>query len=364
MYTTYMSTNKKEGGKATNLETVDVDNNSNVSGANPPVSNGRKVEWSEENEMIMVEWCDVAQCYKWLNTQANSKYSYMHAWFTIPAIILSTISGTASFAQSSLPANVQAFAPSAIGSLNIFIGILTTVQQYLKISELNEAHRVASISWDKFARNIRIELAKRPSERMDAGTFLKICRQEFDRLMETSPMVPADIVAKFTSTFQGKPGSQERLRFDKLKKPDICNILISADETRHQWTKDEMKIPDLDNHSMDFEMEVMGKDETIKQLQGTIRKKQLEEQRKKLEAQKEEEDRTSYLKDLEEKTRARYDKQSKTLSEFVGTFTDNWGRAPLTDEIVGHAQELADQIDEDMLQKYLETYTLQVNDKV
>ena len=52
------------------------------------------------------------------------------------------------------------------------------------------------------------------------------------------------------------------------------------------------------------------------------------------------------------------------MSEFVGTFTENWGRAPLTDEIVGHAQELADQIDEDMLQKYLETYTLRVNDNV
>ena len=47
----------------------------------------KKVDWSIENEKILVEWCDIAQCYKWLNMKAHSSYSYMNAWFTIPAII-------------------------------------------------------------------------------------------------------------------------------------------------------------------------------------------------------------------------------------------------------------------------------------
>ena len=124
------------------------------------------LEWSKENEDILAEWCDVAQCYKWLNLKAHQKYSRLHAWFTIPAITLSTITGTAAFAQTSLPVSMQSYAPMVIGTINIMIGILTTVQQYLKISELNEAHRVAGISWDKFARNIRIELAKKLDERI------------------------------------------------------------------------------------------------------------------------------------------------------------------------------------------------------
>jgi len=143
-----------------------------------PETSTVKVHWSDENERILVEWCDVAQCYKWLNSRAHAKFSYMHAWFTIPAIVLSTISGTASFAQTSLPIAYQVYSPMAIGGINIFIGILTTVGQYLKIAELNESHRVSSIAWDKFARNIRIELAKIPEERMDAGPFIKLCRQE------------------------------------------------------------------------------------------------------------------------------------------------------------------------------------------
>jgi hypothetical protein len=240
-----------------------VDNTDNISSSASAVTNTIKVDWSPENESIMVEWCDIAQCYKWLNSRAHSRYSYMHAWFTIPAIVLSTITGTASFAQTSLPIEYQAYAPMAIGTVNIFIGILTTIQQYLKISELNEAHRVSAISWDKFARNIRIELAKKPSERMDAGHFLKLSRQEFDRLMETSPSVDAKIIKAFNSTLQGKPGSIERKRFDELKKPDICNTIVSANEIRHHWYLELNKETDsFDNTSID-EQVVNAKDNLI-----------------------------------------------------------------------------------------------------
>ena len=51
-----------------------------------------------------------------------------------------------------------------IGGINIIAGILTTIQQFLKITELNEGHRVSAISWGKFVRNKRI-LAKSPMER-------------------------------------------------------------------------------------------------------------------------------------------------------------------------------------------------------
>lgn len=199
-----------------------------------------KIEWSIENEDILVEWCDVAQCYRWLHMRSNRKYNRMHMYFTIPTITLSTITGTASFAQASLPQDYQAWASMAIGAINIFIGIITTIQQYLKVSELNEAHRVSALSWDKYARNIRIELAKAPSERVDAKTFLKICRQEFDRLMETSPAIPAGIIIDFKNTFKGSDGSTQREIYNNLRKPDILDIIVTSDLNRHRWYKDQV----------------------------------------------------------------------------------------------------------------------------
>jgi hypothetical protein len=106
---------------------TDINNTKDSNKMNNP--KGKKIEWSPENELIMVEWCDVAQCYKWLNSRSHAKYAYLHAWFTIPAIIFSTISGTASFAQESFPDSIKAYAPSVIGSINITIGILTTIHQ-------------------------------------------------------------------------------------------------------------------------------------------------------------------------------------------------------------------------------------------
>ena len=91
-------------------------------------------------------------------------------------------------------------------------------EEHLKISELNEAHRVAAIAWDKYARNIRIELAKAPKERPEAHMFLKYCRDEFDRLMETSPSVPEQIIKLFKKTFLHSKDAKVLEKMEKLEK--------------------------------------------------------------------------------------------------------------------------------------------------
>jgi hypothetical protein len=250
-YTSYRGFPRAASETNENVRISFADSASNVA---PTILNPqfihKPIKWTPDNELIMVEWCDIAQCYKWLHSKCHRKLSIRQAWFTIPSIALSTISGTASFAQASLPDDIQVYAPMAIGTINILIGISTTIQQYLKIAELSESHRISAISWDKFARNIRIELAKDPDERMDAGQFLKICRSEFDRLMETSPSIDERTVEQFNEAFQGAETEtqkkeqeiKQQQRFYALRKPDICNIIISADESRHKWYKDQSRV--------------------------------------------------------------------------------------------------------------------------
>lgn len=346
-------------------------------------SNTLLVEWSPENEKIVVEWCDIAQCYKWLHTRAHQKFSVAHAWFTIPAIILSTISGTASFAQGSLPVSMQTMAPMVIGSVNIFIGILTTIQQYLKISEYNESHRVSAISWDKFARNIQIELAKHPDERStDAGHFLKTNRDEFDRLMETSPSIPLNVVDEFLETFSGQPKkawydccsekkkADRKLRkeeemkkkaqmFEKLKKPDVCNIIVSADDNRHPWYKEASKPPSVKSDEVIYSVV----SQKINKIQQDYEKKiSLERERAQLqlELQKHEELERKRKQDLQLKfinntvaVANKVREQHRIINSYVKLFSDNHGRRPLKDEL---RTALGDQTDEDILDKFLETY--------
>ena len=203
-------------------------------------------EWSKQHEQILVEWGDKAICYRWLHSSSHNNYSLKNAWFTIPVIILSTLTGTANFAQERIPENLQHYFQLLIGSLNILAGILTTVQQFLKVGELNEAHRVSSISWDKFYRNIKLELAKSRTERMPAYQMLKISKEEFDRLMETSPSINEKVVKKFNITFSGGHIKRDKLTekqktFKQIYKPEICNIMESTQNFVYKESEEDIE---------------------------------------------------------------------------------------------------------------------------
>jgi hypothetical protein len=197
--------------------------------------------WTSEHETVLAEWGDKAMCYKWLHAKSNAKYRELNTWFTIPVIIMSTLTGTANFAQDKIPEDFRGYAPMIIGGVNILAGIITTIQQFLKIGELNEGHRVSSIVWDKFYRKIKVELSKHRDEREDAPMFIKSATEEYDRLMETSPMIDKNIVLLFYQTFEKSSNDKIREQFSKLKKPEICDSLISITESIHEMSEKEKR---------------------------------------------------------------------------------------------------------------------------
>jgi len=194
--------------------------------------------WTEHHENILIEWADKATCFRWLHAKSHIDYSRANTWFTIPVIVMSTLTGTANFAQDRFPADIRPAISSVIGGVNIFAGILTTVQQFLKISEYNEAHRACSISWGKFYRNIKVELAKDPKERSNVKQLIKTQKEEFDRLMEISPPIAEKIILRFKREFC----DENSPNYDPdLKKPEICGAL---ETTKHSVFKEKEAILD------------------------------------------------------------------------------------------------------------------------
>jgi len=157
--------------------------------------------WKAEEERIIKDWADKAQCYEWMHLRAHIKYKSRNAWFTIPVIIISTITGTANFAQDRFSEDYKPWVVMGVGAFNIFAGIITTIYQFLKISELNEGHRVAALYWGKFYRNLRTELAKHPLDRSNHDHVLTGAKEEYDRLLEMSPMVPQSVIAEFNKKY-------------------------------------------------------------------------------------------------------------------------------------------------------------------
>lgn len=202
-------------------------------------------EWKEYHENILVDWADKAMCYRWLHSKSCAKYTFLRNLYTIPVIILSTLTGTANFALQRVPDEYQGYAQIGIGSLNIIAGIITTISQFLKINELCESHRVSSISWDKFYRNIRVELVKSPNDRINVSYIIKSCKDEFDRLMETSPIIDSSIIKKFNITFKTNSKLLQQSKNETIKSISKPEILDSFESTKNivfkQNAKDAVK---------------------------------------------------------------------------------------------------------------------------
>ena len=60
-----------------------------------------------------------------------------------------------------------------------------------------------------------------------------MCKEEFDRMMETSPVIPDEIIEEFRKKFK------DSLEYEEIIKPEICDKLMSTETFRNQWSSQE-----------------------------------------------------------------------------------------------------------------------------
>jgi len=256
------------------------------------------IPWENHHETIFVDWADKAACYKWMHNKSYLKYSAKRNMFTIPVIIMSTLTGTANFALERVPVEYQDTCSIIIGSVNILAGIITTVAQFLKLNELTESHRTSSIAWDKFHRSIRIELIKSPEERPDINYFIKTARDEYDRLMETCPQIDRDIVETFRKRLTTGIDKNDVLRkmknYNRLIKPELFNEISSLKDVVYKRITKNIEI----NQSERNKLEKLALDR--------------------------------------EKYRRNYTK----VYEFISTFREKYSRQPSQEEIISNLKEI------------------------
>ena len=158
--------------------------------------------WHPQQETLLRDWAEMSSGYRWLHDTAYRKFKRLSLKYTIPVIVMSTVTGTANFAQESFPLSWQTYVPMVIGLVNLIAAIMTTVSQFLKVNELMEGSRVAGVSFGKLTRNITVELNLPHEERTSDGPdFLRLCQGEYDRLIEQSPPIPKDVISMYKETF-------------------------------------------------------------------------------------------------------------------------------------------------------------------
>jgi hypothetical protein len=248
--------------------------------------------WTKEQEKLMAEWSDIAACYRWIHDRSEKVFHSKNLSISLPVIILSTLTGTANFGLQSIfgdNENAKRFASFGIGTVSLLAGILTTVGNYLRYAQLEESHRVAGIAWGKFQRLVAVELALHPNERMDSLDFLKVCRNELDRLIEQSPPIPTSVIKTFEKQFG---------HITDLKKPDVCGEI----EHTHVFKSNESRLKQLatDAALMLRKKKQMLNELVLPEIQEKINREIEERLQKKIEAKKRE---LEELDELEKKRR-------------------------------------------------------------
>lgn len=281
--------------------------------------------WTKEQERLMSEWSDIAMCYRWLHDQSEKTFHKKTMWINLPVIILSTLGGTANFGISSVFEDdaSKKYASFAIGGISLLAGLMTTIGNYLRYPQMEEAHRVASVSWGKLQRLVAIELALHPNDRIDSLDFLKICRAELDRLIEQSPPIPSEAIYKFEERFG---------HIRDLKKPDICGALEhtmvyeSSEERLKQLAVDAALILKHRKNALN-ELTTPAVQDTIKKQVAIELETALEQQKQKLK-----EDWENQKKE-EEKTKEAFDQVMEERKKKIKEEIDTEKRKMLTQSI-------------------------------
>ena len=173
-----------------------------------------KVDWNPQLEKILAQEAERCLCYSVLHRLCEQRYSKLNNYIALPCIVLSTLAGTASVGSTSLFGSSPA-APMAIGAVSISVGILNTLGSYFGWARRAEGHKASYVQYGKLHRFLMIELSLPPQQRMTASDLLKTMRDQIDRLYETSPAVPPEVIAVFKAEHSE----------DNISRPEIANGL-------------------------------------------------------------------------------------------------------------------------------------------
>jgi hypothetical protein len=150
--------------------------------------------WTTEKEDVLKTYAEESECMYIAYTKEYIKYRFYGYCFTIPNIIISTVSGLLAFnADFSGSSN----GPTIIGSLNILVAIVATVYKTLKYGDLEARFNFLAGEYLKLHSEIQSTLDKDPLERDNALEFIRKIESKKIQLIDDAPVISKETRKKF-----------------------------------------------------------------------------------------------------------------------------------------------------------------------
>lgn len=145
--------------------------------------------WRPEEEQYLRELSALCATLSIRFREEYLRYKALESRFQIPAIIVSSAIGVSSFGANQF----GEAAPKinlAVGVVGICLGILNSVQSYLRIGPTMAGSLLASVSLSKLKETIDLELALPIPDRSASGImFLREAVSNHEKIMDAAPPV-------------------------------------------------------------------------------------------------------------------------------------------------------------------------------
>lgn len=159
---------------------MEIDNNNN--------------NYTKETEDILASYALESECLYIVHEKNYIFYRKRGYYFTIPVIILTTMTGVLSFDKSIQSTSIGSY---GIGTLNILCGITSTVYKFLDYSKLENQHRILAIEYLHLFEEIKGVLQKEPLNRPDGLLFIASVEKKRQELLDNFPIINEKIRKEF-----------------------------------------------------------------------------------------------------------------------------------------------------------------------
>ena len=146
--------------------------------------------WKPDQEVYLRDISRACEMLSIRFKQEHDHYSKLEARFQLPAVVISATLGVAAFGNSQFNADTQRSINITMGVVGLCLGILNSIQSYLKIGTTMSGCLLASSNLQKLKEHIDLELALPTEDRSHSGlVFLRDAYNNYEKHVDAAPSV-------------------------------------------------------------------------------------------------------------------------------------------------------------------------------
>ena len=146
--------------------------------------------WKPDQESYLRELSKVCETLSTRYKQEYDHYRKLEAKFQIPAVIVSASLGIAAFGNNQFSLDAQRNINITMGIVGLALGILNSVQSYLKIAATASGCLLASANLQKLKESVDLEVSLSVEDRTTSGiVFLRNAASEYEKFIDAAPPV-------------------------------------------------------------------------------------------------------------------------------------------------------------------------------